>query len=152
MKTFLYRLESVLNLRARAEEQAREIYARALHARAGCEAALREARGTLEAYHAALHSAREGVSDRQSQLIFLNALQHQQAQCNRMAEQLTAAEREVAARREAMLVARREREVLSRLKLRQQSAHSAEAARAEESMIGDLISARHAMSLQEVAA
>jgi len=152
MKTYTFRLQTVLNLRAREEEQARDAYAQSLHARARIENEIQQARATLDGYNAALRTAREGVSSGQHQMIFLNALQRQHTHCDRLAAELVPAEREVAKRREAMLEARRRREALTRLKEKQQSAHTAEAARAEEAMIGDLITARHALSLMEVAA
>lgn len=152
MKTFTFRLQTVLDFRAREEEQAQDAFAQSLHARARIESGLRQARATIEAYHSALHSSREGVSDRQHQLVFLNALRHQEEHCTRLTAELAAAEREVCARREAMLGAHRRCEALTRLKEKQQSAHSAEAARIEESMIGDLITARHALGMMEAAA
>lgn len=152
MKAFTFRLEAVLNLRAREEEKAQDAYAQSLHARARIENEIREARATFDGYSAALRTAREGVSSGQHQMIFLNALQRQHTHCDRLAADLVPAEREVAKRREAMLDARRRREALTRLKEKQQSAHRAEAARVEESTIGDLITARHALGMMEAAA
>ncbi len=151
MKSFAFRLATVLNLRAREEDQACDDYAQAVRARAGVEAGIQQARTTIEAYHAALRTEREGVSDRQHQLVFLNALKHQQVRCDLLAVELAAAEREVAARRQVMIGARRRREALTLLRTKQQTAHNAAAARAEESMIGDLITARHALGKMEAA-
>ena len=152
MKTFHFRLETVLNLRAREEELAQNEYAQSLQARARIESEIRKAGVTLEAYHAALRTTREGTSNPQHQLIFLNALQRQHTLCNDLAAELLSAEREVAKRREATLEARRRRETLTRLKQKQHSAHNASAGRAEESMIGDLITARHVLRMMEAAA
>ena len=58
----------------------------------------------------------------------------------------------VAERREAMLVARRRREALTRLREKQHAAWKAEFARAEEVMIGDMITARHGLGVQEAGA
>lgn len=152
MKPFRYRLESVLTVRTRAEDQAREAYAQALQARARAETAINQERATLEAYHATLRGSREGVSNRHYQLVYLSALQQQQALCERCAAELAMVEKNVAVRREAMLDARRRREALTRLKEKQQAAWKAEEARVEESMIGDLITARYGLGVREVGA
>ena len=59
-------------------------------------------------------------------------------------------EKMVTERREAMLVARRRREALTRLKEKQQAAWKAESAKAEEAMVGDMITARYGLGLREV--
>lgn len=152
MKLFRYRLETVLSLRLREEEQAREAYAQALQARARAEATLLQERATLEQYHTALCSARSGVSNRQHQLLFLNALKQQQGLCDRCAAEFAVVEKMAGQQREAMLAARSRREALSRLKEKQQRAWQTEAARVEEVMIGDLITARYGLGLREVGA
>jgi len=152
MKPFRYRLESVLTVRAREEDLAREAYSQVLQARARAEAAVLQERATLEAYHATLRTAREGVSNRQHQLLHLHALKQQQSLCERCAAELAMVEKAVAERREAMLEARRRREALTRLKEKQQAAWKAEAAKAEEAMIGDMITARYSLGLREVGA
>lgn len=150
MKPFRYRLESVLTVRAREEDLARDAYTQVLQARARAEAAVNQERATLEAYHATLRTAREGVSNRQHQLVYLNALKQQQGLCERCAAELAMIEKTVTERREAMLVARRRREALTRLKEKQQAAWKAESAKAEEAMIGDMITARYGLGVREV--
>lgn len=146
MKPFTFRLESVLAIRAREEEQARELYARVLQARTLIEAALQQARNDLEGYHRALATKREGRSRRDEQLVFLSALQYQQAYCEKMRGQLAIAERDVEARRGELLVAHSKHEALVRLKDRQGEAHETASQRAEEMALGDLITARHALA------
>ncbi|MCE9612515.1 MAG: flagellar export protein FliJ [Chthoniobacter sp.] len=152
MKPFRYRLETVLSLRLREEDQAREVYSQSLQARARAEAKLLQERTTLEEYHTALCSARAGVSNRQHQLLFLNALKQQQGLCDRCAAEFAVVEKMANQQREVMLAARRRREALSRLKERQQHAWQIEAARVEEVMIGDLITARYGLCMREVGA
>ena len=152
MKPFRYRLESVLTVRAREESEAREAYDQVLQARARAKAATIQERATLEAYHTTLRTARECVSSRQHQLVYLNALKQQQNLCERCAAELAMVEKAVAERREAMLVARRRREALTRLREKQHAAWKAEFARAEEVMIGDMITARHGLGVQEAGA
>lgn len=150
MKPFRYRLESVLTVRTREEDLAREAYAQVLQARARAEAAINQERATLEGYHATLRTSRGGVSNRQQQLVFLNALKQQQSLCERCAAELAMVEKTVAERREEMLVARRRREALTRLREMQHTAWRTESARAEEAMIGDLITARYGLGAREV--
>ena len=152
MKPFRYRLESVLTVRVREEDRAREAYTQVLQARARAEAASNQERSTLEEYHTTLRMAREGVSNRQHQLVYLNALKQQQALCERCAAELAMVEKTVAERREAMLVARRSREALTRLREKQMAAWKGEAARTEEAMIGDMITARYGLGEREVSA
>ncbi len=150
MSTFQFTLESILTLRSREEEAAQEHHIRAVQFKSRAETALRDARAELEAYHHSLATAREGVSFRHDQLLFLNALQYQQAACQHLAGKLQAAERELESRRTDLLAAHHKHEVLLRLKRTQQEAHQLATQRAEESALADLINARHALRLNSV--
>ncbi len=150
MKAFAFRLESILSLRTREEDRAREIFSRATQAQAKIARDLAEGRVSLDAFHTALAGCRAGATNRGEQIILLNALQHHQSHCGVLALRLAAAERETAARRAEFLGARRKREMLSRLKIREFHAHRLAAARREEAAIADVIAARHARNLREV--
>ena len=149
MKPFLFRLESVLTLRTREEERARDTCAVAMKAQATAAMELRAGNGELDACHAALTSRRSGTTNRTEQILLLSALQSQQSNCERLIARCNAADREVAARRDDLLSARRKREALSNLRERQRSAHHLDQERHDEAAIADIISARHVLHLQE---
>lgn len=149
MKRFSFPLESVLALRLREEEQAQHAHEAALGVRARIEADLRRTAREIEGCHTALTRARSGAFRRDDHLIFLNALQLQQKNRDRLTRDATVAQRAVDARREELLFARRRRETLAQLKADQERAHRAATARAEETALDDLISARHALALAE---
>jgi flagellar export protein FliJ len=152
MKSFVFRLESVLTLRIRDEERAREAVALAMKAHAEIALALNDARTQLDDCHAALTQCRCSATNRNEQILLLNAIQQQQSHCERLAARLAAAEREAHLRREELLIARRRREALAQLQEKQLRAHRAEEARIEQIEVTDLINARHTLSIEEAVA
>jgi len=152
MKAFTFRLAAVLTLRQREEEQAEQIFGKAVQTRNQAALALEQGRTALDAAFAALTAGRTGATSRTAQILLLNALQQQQAHGELLASRLAAADREVAARRGAFLTARRNREALTKLCARQALAHRLAGERALENELGDLISARHVHRLQEAEA
>ena len=152
MKNFVFRLASILTLRTREEERAREIFGKAAQAQTQAALALDEARAGLDGCYAALVSGRTGATNRTEQILLLNALQYQQTQCQRLVIRLAAADREAALRRGEFLAARRKREALTRLRERQSRAHRLAQDRHEENEVSDLIAARHVRVPQEVGA
>lgn len=149
MKSFIFRLETVLALRTREEERVREICAEALRKQSAAMSALATANGELEAYHTAISQQRSGRTNRTEQILLLSAIQQQQANCKLLVARCAAADREVAIRRGELLVARRKREALANLKDRQRDAHRLAAERQEEATIADIITARHVLNMQE---
>lgn len=149
MKPFRFRLESVLLLRAREEDRARDACSVAMKNQATAAMELRAGNSDLDGFHAALSEKRSGTTNRTEQILFLSALQNQQANCERLVARCTAADREVAARRRELLAVRSKREALSNLKERQSGAHRIVLEKADEAAIADIISARHVLNLQE---
>ena len=149
MKPFLFRLESVLTLRTREEDRAREACAAAMKNQATAAMELRAGNTELDACHTALSARRSGTTNRNEQILLLSALQSQQSNCERLIARCAATDREVAARRGELLIVRRKREALSNLKERQRGAHRLAQERHDEAAIADIISARHVLQLQE---
>lgn len=149
MKSFRFRLETVLTIRTREEECVRELCAAALRNQSAAIAALENGHTELEACHETLAQKRAEKTNRTEQLLFLSALQQQKTNCERLVTRCAAADREVATRRAELLVVRRKREALTHLKERQQATHRLEQDRQEEATIADIISARHVLTLQE---
>lgn len=151
MKPFVFRLESVLTLRQREEERAQETFGKAVQLRNQAALALEAGQAGLDDCYVALVSGRSGATNRTEQILLLNSLQQQQSHCELLKGRLVAADREVQARREGFLAARRKREALTLLREKQQLAHRLAQERAQESEIADLITARHSRTLQEAA-
>ena len=149
MKAFRFRLESVLMLRTREEDRAREICAAALRNQSAATSALASGNAELEACHEALSRKRAQCTNRTEQLLLLSALQQQKSHCERLVTVCAAADREVVARRADLLIARRKREALSSLKDQQRAAHRSAEERQEEGQIADIITARHVLRMQE---
>lgn len=149
MKSFRFRLETVLTIRTREEERVRKLCATALRQQSAAMAALATGNAELEACHDSLSKKRAEKTNRTEQLLLLSGLQQQKSNCERLVARCTAAEREVAARRAELLTVRRKREALTHLKERQHAAHRLAQDRQEEALIADIISARHVLTLQE---
>lgn len=152
MKQFHFTLEAVLRLRAEEFEKVRHAFAECAQWRARAMGLVSVAQAEVDACHAAITEKRERRTTRNDQLLFLNALQYQHALLQRHKEELSRVERELDARRHAMLAAQRKVEALERLKEHKLQAHRAEMRRREAAMIDDLIGARFAMRMTEVAA
>ena len=149
MKAFRFRLESVLTMRTREEDRAREACAAALRNQSAVIAAIATANGELDECHTALARQRAGRTNRNEQILLLSALQQQQTNCEQLLARRAAADRDVAARRAELVLVRWKREPLSNLKERQRLAHRLEMERRQESTIADIISARHVLCMRE---
>lgn len=150
MKPFKFRLQSVLTLRLRDEDRAREACAAAARKQAEAADAVDTGRAELDGCHTALADRRAGATNRAEQLMFLNAIRHQQSHCEQLAARSAEAARITAAQRDELLATRRKREALSRLRDNQRTAHHIEQERREEAAIADIIGARHVLNMQEV--
>ena len=100
MKSFVFRLETVLTLRTREEERVREVYAEALRKQSAAMSALTTANGELEAYHTAISQQRSGRTNRTEQILLLSAIQQQQANCKLLTARCVAADTSVAVARD----------------------------------------------------
>jgi flagellar FliJ protein len=142
MKAFKFSLESVLTLRRREEEAARESYSEALAFRSRCELALEQAMQDLEALQSELTEKRSGLTRRDDHLLFIHAIRQQKDYCTTVSQRLARAEQLVQARHGVWMEARRKTQMLERLKEKQQLRHRYEMERAEERLIDDLVAAR----------
>lgn len=150
-KPFVFKLQSVLDLRARVEEQARGRYAEALRLEARAQGELIAAQNALENFNQQL-AARRGTGFRASDhQLFWSAIHQQKEICVRREKALSEALTEAAQKRSELLQARKEREMLSRLKNNQQAAHAQAAISAEAALVDDFIVSRHGFKLREEA-
>jgi flagellar FliJ protein len=142
MKRFLFRLEPVLGLRAAKESEAQASYGRALEAMRRAEEDLTDARMELERLEEALNASRRGRFTKNDQIIALNAIGYQQSICQRKADRLAHFQKEAQARLQDLLAAKRAREVLERLRAKQQAQYQRETERREQVAVDDAVMAR----------
>ena len=145
MKPFIFRLDSILKLRAREETQARERFDQSMQTRFRAELELSEARTELDSREQAIAEKRAGRASGNDHIVLLNAAQQQRECCARLTARLDAARKEMETHRELFQTARRKHQAVLRLRERQQRTHVAAEERREENAISDLIISRHAL-------
>lgn len=145
MKAFKFSLEPVLVLRHREEDAAKQSYAEAVGFRNRCQEALEQAMVDLEGLQYELSSKRQGISRRDDQILFIHAIRQQRDFCLTVTQRLGRAEQLMQVRMEAWMAARRNSDMLVRLKQKHHQRYNFEVQRLEERAIDDLVSARHVM-------
>jgi flagellar protein FliJ len=141
--SFTFRLERVRSLRERAEERAREDLAHELRLRLRGEAMLREA---THAASAACESGRAAAGARASGMDLIAAqayIERAERQRREAALDLDRQDAEVAARRDALAVAARDREAIDKLKARQRADHDREWARRAQGALDEVALSVH---------
>ena len=141
--SFTFRLERVRNLRERAEERAREALSAELRVRAEGEALLRRA---TDVVGAARDAGRAVSGARVSALDFMTAQNFlERAERTRVEASLELDRRdaEVAAKRQHLAVAARDRQAIDKLKERRKAEHDAEWARRSQNTLDEFALAVH---------
>lgn len=141
--SFTFRLERVKTLRERAEARAQEDLAHELRLRLRGEAMLREATYTASA---ATQAGREAVANRASGIDLIAAqafIERAERSRREAALDLDRQEAEVAARRAALQVAARDRQVMDKLEQRQRADHDAHWARVAQGALDEVALAVH---------
>ena len=137
--SFTFRLERVRSLRERAEDQAREELARELSHRVRGEALLREAAEVVSAARDNGPRRRPARGASGADLLAAQAWMERAERRRRdAAAELGRRDAEVAARREALAAAAREREAIERLKRRRQADHEAEVGRLAQAALDEI--------------
>ena len=143
--SFTFRLERVRTLREQAEDRAREDLAAELRARIAVEAMLRQATEAV----ANARTAGRDTADTGTRVSALS-LVHSQAYLERIEQvrveaslDLDAKDAEVAARRQNLAAAARDRQAISKLEERQRAEHDAEWARKAQNQLDELALAVH---------
>jgi flagellar export protein FliJ len=142
MKPFKFSLESVLMLRSQEEDAAKHSYAEAVGFYNRTVSSLEEGLGDLERLQATLSEKRQGVSDKEDQLLYLQTIRQQRSYCDTLTQRLVRAEQLREVRFKLWMEARTKTQMLERLKERHKQRHDAEQARKEEKAVEDLVSAR----------
>jgi flagellar export protein FliJ len=142
MKPFKFSLESVLMLRTQEEDAAKNSYAEAVAFYNRTVLALEQGLGDLEQLQSTLSEKRQGVSDKEDQLLYLQTIRQQRNYCDTLTQRLVRAEQLKELRFKLWMEARTKTQMLVRLKDRHRERHLAEQARQEERAVEDLVSAR----------
>ena len=142
MKPFKFSLESVLMLRSQEEDAAKNAYAEAVGFYNRTLLSLEEGLGDLEQLQTTLSNKRQGVSDKEDQLLYLQTIRQQRNYCDTLTQRLARAEQLREVRFKLWMEARTKTQMLERLKERHKQRHHAEQARKEEKAVEDLVSAR----------
>jgi flagellar FliJ protein len=142
--SFTFRLERVRSLRERAEERAREALTTELRARDELAAALRHAEAAADCARTATRDAVTGGRVTSAQLHSLQTFIERREQLRAEASlDLDRQEAEVAARREVLAAAARDRQAIERLEERRRAEHEAEWAGRIQNQLDELALAVH---------
>ena len=142
MKPFKFSLESVLTLRSQEEDVAKNSYAEAVGFYNRTVLSLEEGLAGLEQLQATLSQKRQGVSDKEDQLLYLQTIRQQRSYCDTLTQRLARADQLKEVRFNLWMEARTKTQMLERLKERHKERHTAEQARKEEKAVEDMVSAR----------
>jgi flagellar FliJ protein len=142
MRPFKFSLESVLTVRSREEDTARQSYAEALAFQARTQDSLNQALVDLEGLQGELSEKRSGVSRRDDQILFIQAIRQQRVFCDTLTQRLSRAAQLLEVRMQLWMEARRKTQILERLKEKKRERHDAEQFRQQEKEIEDLITSR----------
>ncbi len=142
MKPFKFSLESVLMLRTQEEDVAKNSYAEAVAFYNRTALSLEEGLRDLEHLQSTLSDKRQGTSDKEDQLLYLQTIRQQRNYCDTLTQRLARADQLKEVRFKLWMEARTKTQMLVRLKDRHRERHHAEQARQEEKAVEDLVSAR----------
>ena len=149
MKAFKFSLESVLMLRVREEDAAKDSYAEAVAFYNRTMESLNQGLGDLEQLQETLGEKRQGVSKKDDQLLYLQAIRQQRSFCDTLTQRLARAQQLQELRFRLWMEARSKTQMLEKLKERHKQRYDAEVLRAEEKSVDDLVSARWGSSRRD---
>ena len=150
MKPFTFSLESVLQLRSREEDVAKDSYADSVAFYNRTLVSLETGIGDLEGLQSTLSEKRQGVSKRDDQLLYLQAIRQQRSFCDTLTQRLARAEQLKELRFRLWMEARTKTQMLERLKERHKARCDADVARQEEKALDDLVSSRWVSRMREL--
>ena len=139
MRSFKFRLESVLTLRIRDQDFAKSAYAEALAYRNKCQDLLDKSIVELQDLQDGLVSRRCVSSSRDEQLTYIHGIRQQRDFCLTVSQRLARSEQLVRLRLDEWLAARRKTQMLEKIKEKQAKVYSLSVRRAEDRDIDDLV-------------
>ena len=150
MKPFVFSLESVLMLRVREEDVAKEAYAEAVSFYNRTMESLEMGIGDLEKLQESLSEKRQGSSKRDDQIMFLQAIRQQRSFCDTLTHRLARAQQLQELRFRLWMEARSKTQMLEKLKEKQKQRYDLELRRQEDKAVDDLVSARWGVNNREL--
>ena len=137
-----FKLQTVLNYRQTLEDQAQQQLANSLHRQVQLEAQLVQQQNSLQQLDLQLkEKQQDGLSVAELDL-FESQIMHRRRQIKQLQQQLEPLERQILAERQGLLQAARDRQVMEKLKDKQQAEYLKDITRKEREML-DEISLRH---------
>lgn len=149
MSPFVFSLESILELRARAQKKAEEAHAGGLRSLERAETEFGRAQTDLEDLSAKLAGVQRRSFRPADRAFFWNALNYQKDFCARLSEKLERAREDAEMKRVELLEAQRAQEALLKLKEKERQEHTQLAEREDRAMVDDFVNARHALRVAE---
>ena len=143
MKPFKFKLESVLNLRERAEAQAQQSHAAAGRRLEEILRQLNEAEEELTRLAQQLAGLQSSSFRPAQREMLWNALKYQKDLCARLALKVDIARKDLEVKRQMLLDARRDHEAMMKMQQKNLQEHTRLAEQEERLMIDDIVSARH---------
>lgn len=129
-------------LRIREEDVAKDSYAEAVAFYNRTMLSLNQGLGDLEQLQETLSEKRQGVSKKDDQLMYLQAIRQQRSFCDTLTQRLARAQQLQDLRFRLWMEARSKTQMLEKLKERHKQRYEAEVQRIEEKAVDDLVSAR----------
>lgn len=143
MRSFRFRLESVLTLRVRDEDLAKRAYADSVVYRNRCQDLLDQSIVELQKLQEELFLKRGSPSSRDEQLTYIHGIKQQRDFCLTVSQRLARSEQLVKARMDEWLACRRKTQMLDKIKLKQSMAYCDALRRYEERAIDDFVASSH---------
>ena len=138
-------------LRVREEDVAKESYAEAVSFYNRTMDSLNQGLGDLEQLQETLTEKRRGVAtSKDDQLMYLQAIRQQRSFCDTLTQRLSRAQQLQELRFRLWMEARSKTQMLEKLKERHKQRYDADAQRADEKAVDDLVSARWAFNRGEL--
>ena len=144
MKRFTFKLESVLQLRERAEAEAQQHHAAAGRRLEALVAELNEAEAEFKALAEQLENLQRSSFRPAEHDLLWSALNQQRDHCGRLTQKVEIARNDLEAKREMLLAARRDHEGILKMREHEEQEHARLAEQEERGMIDDIVNARHA--------
>ncbi len=133
-----FKLQSVLNYRQSLEDQAQQVLAASLQRRSEFEAELQRQRQLLTEHDAELKERQQdGLTVAEIDL-FENQIQHCRRLIEQFQQQLALLERQIVGEREELLSMARDRQVMGKLKDKQEAAFRKELSRKEREILDEI--------------
>lgn len=133
-----FKLQPVLNYRRSLEDQAQQKLAESLNLQRQLEERAVVQCSELAAYDEELKSRQKYGVDAAELMLYEERIAHGRRQIRRIQEQLTVLEERIAAEREKLLEASRERQIMEKLKEKQNSAYRREQDRKERTLLDEI--------------